>query len=152
MGKSIINDGVPEDNEPIGAINVTPLVDVMFCLLIIFMVATPLMAAPTVENIVLPWGRGEELTEEEFLYSYIVVDEKGRFFLGTLPLASDPAQLREQLKANVKLKQDGMVFIQGDQNADYEKIVDVLVALQYAEISRVGFVTDPNAERQGGGK
>lgn len=147
MAKSIINEGVPDDDAPISAINVTSLVDVMFCLLIMFMVATPLMAPKTVDSIELPAARGEKISEEEFLYSFIVVDKAGRFFLGTLPLSSEPDKLRDQLKANVKLKQDGMVFIQGDQNADYEKIVDVLVALQDAQVSKVGFVTDPNLAR-----
>lgn len=130
------------------AINVTPLIDVMFCLLIIFMVATPMMGAETAKNIELPTARGEAITEEQFLYSYIVVDRTGKVFLGTLPLSDQPAQLKEQLKANVKLKQDGLVFIQGDQNAEHGRIVDVLVALKDAGISSVGFVTDPNVKRR----
>lgn len=147
MARSVINEGVPDDDEPLSAINVTSLVDVMFCLLIMFMVSTPLMSQETAENITLPPARGEQISEEEFLYSFIVVDKNGRFFLGSLPLPDDPVKLREQLKVNVKLKQDGMVFIQGDENADYEKIVDVLVALQDAEVSKVGFITDPNLAR-----
>jgi len=147
VARSIINDGVQDDDSPIAAINVTPLVDVMFCLLIIFMVATPLMATAKVENLELPAARGEKMSDEEFLYSSVIVDKTGRIFLGTLPLSGDLPTLKEQLRANVKLNEHGMVFIQGDQNVDYEKIVDVLVALQAAEISRVGFVTDPNLSR-----
>lgn len=147
MAKSIINEGVPDTEDGISAINVTSLVDVMFCLLIMFMVATPLMAPEAMQDVMLPAGRGEEIEESEFLYAYIVVDRQGKVFLGSLPLADDPAKLKEQLKANVKLKEDGMVFVQGDQNADFSKIVDVLVALKEAEITKVGFVTDPNAVR-----
>lgn len=148
MGHGIIQDAVPEDNEALSAINVTPLIDVMFCLLIIFMVATPMMGAKTAESIELPAARGETITEEQFLYGYIVVDRTGKVFLGTLPLSESPAQWKEQLKANVKLKDDGMVFIQGDQNAEHGRIVDVLVALKAAGISSVGFVTDPHGKRR----
>lgn len=147
MAKSVINEGAYEPGEPMGAINVTSLVDVMFCLLIMFMVATPLMSPEQSEKIELPAGRGEEITEAEFNYSYIVVDKQGNVFLGTLPLSSDPEKMKEQLSKNVKLQEDGMVFIQGDQNAHYQRIVDVLVALQGADISSVGFVTDPNTAR-----
>ena len=40
-----------------------------------------------------------------------------------------------------------MVFIQGDQNVDHARIVDILAALKDAEVSQVGFVTDPNRKR-----
>lgn len=146
MARSIIAEGAPDTEEPMSAINVTSLVDVMFCLLIMFMVATPLMS-PKAMDVELPAGRGKEITEADFLYGVISVDKNGKVFLGTLPLSEDPEKMKEELAANAKLKEDGMVFIQGDQNVDYEKIVDVLVALQAAEISRVGFVTDPNLSR-----
>lgn len=144
---SVINEGAFETGEPIGAINVTSLVDVMFCLLIMFMVATPLASPQTSDKVTLPPAQGEEISEAEFLYSYIVVDKQGNVFLGTLPLSKDPEKMKEQLANNVKLQEDGMVFIQGDQNAHYQRIVDVLVALKGAEISSVGFVTDPNSVR-----
>lgn len=144
--QSIINDGVPPSGEPVSSINVTSLVDVMFCLLIMFMVATPLMA-PTGQDVDLPAGRGHKMSEEEFLYSVISIDRQGNVFLGTLPIAADPDKMQRELAANVKIKDDGMVFIQGDQNVDYKKIVDVLVALQGADIGKVGFVIDPSLAR-----
>lgn len=144
--KSVIREGAHETGEPMGAINVTSLVDVMFCLLIMFMVATPLMS-PEGMDVQLPPGRGEEITEEEFAYSVLSVDQKGKIFLGTLPLSDDPERLKEEIKGNAKLSDDGMVFIQGDQNVPFDRIVDVLVALKEAEISSVGFVTDPNPTR-----
>jgi biopolymer transport protein ExbD len=142
---SIINEGAHESGEPIGAINVTSLVDVMFCLLIMFMVATPLMSPESSDIIALPAGRGEEITESQFNYSYIVVDQRGKVFLG--PVALDEAEMQTVLADNVKIREDGMVFIQGDKNAPFGRIVDVLVALKEAEISQVGFVTDPDMKR-----
>ena len=145
MATKIIQEGATGD-EPMGAINVTSLVDVMFCLLIMFMVATPLMT-PEGVDVDVPAGRGEEITEEEFFYSIISVDKTGKVFLGTLPLSKDKDKMAEELKNNVKIKEDGKVFIQGDKNVAYERIVDVLVALKQAEVSSVGFVADPNMKR-----
>lgn len=150
MASKIIQEGASGD-EPIGAINVTSLVDVMFCLLIMFMVATPLMS-PDAMDVDLPVGRGEEITEEEFFYSILSVDKNGKVFLGTLPLSQDKAKMTEEIKNNVKIQEDGKVFIQGDKNVDYERIVDVLVALKEAEVSSVGFVADPNMKHLRGSK
>jgi biopolymer transport protein ExbD len=146
MARSVINESIVDTDEPMSQINVTSLVDVMFCLLIMFMVATPLMGPEGVE-VELPAARGEPISEEEFLYSVISIDAKGDVFLGSLPLARDPERMKQELSSNVKLKEHGMAFIQGDQNVSFERIVDVLVALKAAEISQVGFVTDPNLKR-----
>lgn len=145
MARSIINEDLGGD-EPMTAINVTSLVDVMFCLLIMFMVSTPLMS-PEGNEVDLPPGRGEEITEDEFLYTVISVDKTGRAFLGTLPLSADAAKMKEEIANNAKIKEDGRVFIQGDQNVDHARIVDLLAALKDAEVSEVGFVTDPNLKR-----
>ncbi len=145
MGSSIINEELSGD-EPMTAINVTSLVDVMFCLLIMFMVATPLMS-PEGEAVELPAARGEKISEEEFLYTVISVDKDGRAFLGTLPLSTKPDKLKEEIANNAKLQEDGVVFLQGDQNVEHARIVDILAALKEAEVSEVGFVTDPNTKR-----
>ena len=64
-----------------------------------------------------------------------------------MPLSADKDKMASELAANVKIKEDGKVFIQGDQNVPYERIVDVLVALKEAEVSSVGFVADPNMKK-----
>ncbi len=87
MARKVVNEGATGD-QPMSAINVTSLVDVMFCLLIMFMVATPLMT-PDGVDVDVPAGRGEEITEEEFFYSIISVDKTGKVFLGTLPLSQE---------------------------------------------------------------
>jgi biopolymer transport protein TolR len=140
---SIINNDPDHDEGPMSAINVTPMVDVMLCLLIIFMVATPMMA-PEGRSVDIPAGRGKKMTEEQFLYGVISVDKVGNVFLGTLPLSPDPAQMQQELAANAKIQEDGMIFLQGDQNVPFDRIVDVLVALKQAEISSVGFVARPD--------
>jgi biopolymer transport protein ExbD len=146
MSKSIINQDMTGE-DPVSAINVTSLVDVMICMLIIFMVATPMMTPQGAAEVELPAARGEKLTEEEFLYTVISVDKTGRAFLGTLPLSEQPDKLKQEIANNVKIKEDGKVFLQGDKNVDHGRIVDILAALKDAEVAEVGFVTDPNPQR-----
>ena len=51
--------------------------------------------------------------------------------------------MANELSSNARLKQDGVAFIQGDSNIEFSRIVDVLVALRTAGVSKVGFLTDP---------
>ncbi len=146
MSRGVVNEGLVESGESISAINVTSLVDVMFCLLIMFMVATPLMT-PEGAEVELPPARGEEITEEEFLYSVISIDRKGRVFLGTLPLSADREKMKQELANNAKIKDDGRAFLQADQEVDYDIVLDILSAMKEAEVGEIGFVTDPNKRR-----
>ena len=80
-----VDDGI-QDGGPVAAINVTSLVDVMFCLLIMFMVATPLMKPQDKVKIDLPQARANEIPEEEFEFLVFSIDAKGEVFLGSTPL------------------------------------------------------------------
>ncbi len=76
------------------------------------------------------------------------IDAKGSVFLGTVGLSSDPNTLGAELGSNARLKEAGMVFIQGDENLAFDRVVDVLVALRTAGVSKVGFLTDPRGEKK----
>jgi biopolymer transport protein TolR len=141
----ITSDGSTSGDEPVSAINVTSLIDVMFCLLIGFMVATPLMSQEAIA-IEVPHAKGVVITEEEFVFSVITIDATGRVFVGALPLDADKTRWTEQLAANQKLAEDGMAFIQGDRSIPFDMILDVMIALQKAGVQEVGFVTDPKVE------
>ena len=143
----LLEDGIYGEG-PVAGINVTPLVDVMLCLLIIFMVSTPLMGPEAPMTIAIPKAVGSPVAEELFLLATISIDAKGSVFLGTVGLSSDPVTLGNELSNNAKLKDAGMVFIQGDENIPFDRIVDVLVALRTAGVSKVGFLTDPRGERK----
>jgi biopolymer transport protein ExbD len=147
MSGMATHDLASSGEEPVSAINVTSLIDVMFCLLIGFMATTPLMNQEAVK-IDVPHARGEVITEEQFEYSVVSIDANGRVFIGSLPLDADKARWTEQLAANAKIKEDGMAFIQGDRTIPFEVILDVMLALRAAGVSQVGFVTDPRAPRQ----
>ncbi len=138
----LLEDGFHGDG-PVAGINVTPLVDVMLCLLVIFMVSTPLMAPEAPMQISVPKAVASPVAEEQFLLSTVSIDAKGNVFLGTTALSSDPATLSAELGSSAKLKEAGMVFIQGDENIAFDRVVDVLVALRTAGVGKVGFLTDP---------
>jgi biopolymer transport protein ExbD len=138
----LLEDGFHGEG-PVAGINVTPLVDVMLCLLVIFMVSTPLMAPEAPMQISIPKAVGSAVAEEQFLLATISIDAKGSVFLGTVALSSDAATLGNELSSNAKLKENGMAFIQGDENIPFDRVVDVLVALRTAGVSKVGFLTDP---------
>jgi biopolymer transport protein ExbD len=131
-----------DDEGSMAAINVTPLIDVMFCLLIAFMVSIP-MASQELVEVDVPHAAGQIITEEEFEYSVISIDANGRVYIGALPLDANKARWTEQLSANQKVKEDGMAFIQGDRSVPFDTILDVMLALKAAGVTQVGFVTDP---------
>ncbi len=141
-----IEDGL-NDGGPVAAINVTSLVDVMFCLLIMFMVSTPLMTPKEDVDLVVPKAKANVIEEAEFELSVISVDAKGQVFMGSTPLSPEPDKMASELSANEKLKTDGRAFIQGDINVPYEKVLDVLVALRKAGVEKIGFITDPNFKK-----
>jgi len=143
---SIIGDGSVDSDSPMVSINVTSLVDVMFCLLIMFMVSAPL-ASPEGQTVTLPNARGEKIAKEENLYQVLSIDAKGNHFLGGMALSNDPDKLKAEITGNAKLKDEGVLFIQADKNLDHEKIVDLLIMLKEAGISEVGFMIDPNEKK-----
>ena len=144
--QSIINEGIVDTSEPMSNINVTSLVDVMFCLLIMFMVATPLIEQDET-GVVLPAARAEKIEKEEGLYTVISIDRKGQHFLGGMALSADPEKLKVEISQNATLSEQGMVFVQADKNVEHGKIVDLLIMLKDANVQEVGFVTDPNLKR-----
>ncbi|PRQ09655.1 ExbD/TolR family protein [Enhygromyxa salina] len=145
MGGIVTHDGSASGDEPVAAINVTSLIDIMFCLLIGFMVATPLMNQEQVP-VDIPFAVGVPITEEEFDLSVVSVDANGRVFVGALPLDADKARWTEQLSANQKIIDDKVAYIQGDRTVPFEVILDVMIALKEAGVSEVGFVTNPRRE------
>lgn len=147
MSDKVTADAIQGEG-PVSAINVTPLVDVMLCLLIIFMVSTPLMAPKQPQKIDVPKAKAQAIAEDQFLLSTVSIDAKGDVFLGTVALSRDPSTLANELSSNARLKQEGVAFVQGDANIEFNRIVDVLVALRTAGVSKVGFLTDPKVPRR----
>jgi biopolymer transport protein TolR len=127
-------------------INVTPLVDVMLVLLIIFMVTAPLIQQGV--EVKLPEARAKAIEAEEQKLVLSVKADK-TMYLGT----SDDAaripleRLEEKLRANARAMKDRELYLMADRGLPYGFIVEVMATVQRAGISNVGMITNPAPER-----
>ena|SRR5512139_4054892 len=125
----------------ISNINVTPLVDVMLVLLVIFMVTAPILQQGV--NINLPKVRAAALTGEE-QQLVVAVNRGGQVFLNDTPTAI--AELGPKLQAILKLRPDRQVYLRADQNVRYGEVMQVIATVKGAGVERLGMVTEPPSE------
>ncbi|NOY45556.1 MAG: ExbD/TolR family protein [Deltaproteobacteria bacterium] len=122
-------------------INVTPLVDVMLVLLIIFMVAAPMIQQGVDVN--LPEVVATELPAQTDLM-VISVDRSGRVFLGNTPVPMEA--LAEKLGAIYRRKGTKEAFLRADRDVPYGVVVRVMAEAKRAGIERLGMITEPPEE------
>jgi biopolymer transport protein TolR len=125
---------------PMAEINVTPLVDVMLVLLIIFMVTAPLLTAGVPVN--LPESRAKAVEQEQKPVQ-ISIDADGQVFLDDAPVAE--AALAGQL-AQVAARKDAegkppQVFLRADRALDYAKVMQVMGELNRAGLNRLSLIS-----------
>ena len=118
-------------------INVTPMVDVMLVLLVVFMITAPMLTTGVSVN--LPRTKAAPLTNTEAVL--VTVDKGGRIFIGGAP--ADLASLPDQLKAIAGGNMETRVYISGDGEGRYGQVVTVLALLQTAGFRNVALVVDP---------
>jgi biopolymer transport protein TolR len=127
----------------ISNINVTPLVDVMLVLLVIFMVTAPILQQGVSIN--LPKVKAAALTGEE-QQLVVAVNRGGQVYLNdtsiTLP------ELVAKLQAILQLRPDRQVFLRADQNVRYGDVMRVIAAVKGAGVERLGMVTEPAADER----
>jgi biopolymer transport protein TolR len=128
--------------QTLNEINVTPLVDVMLVLLIIFMVTAPLIQQGVEVN--LPEARAKAVNAEEQKLVLSIKADKS-LWLGT---TGDPARipygaLEERLRANARAEKDRELFLMADRTLPYGFVVDVMATVQRAGITNVGMITNP---------
>lgn len=122
-------------------INVTPLVDVMLVLLIIFMVTAPLMQQGV--QVDLPKTQSENIQEDQQrLILSITKDLK--LYIGQTEVPRE--QLEEKLALNEKLKKDKEVYLQADRTIQYGFVVDIMATMKRAGVEQVGMLTEPVEE------
>ncbi len=128
-------------DEAVCEINVTPMVDVLLCLLIIFMVASP---KPPNEQIAInvPKESVTQVPSDPNAPVLVRVGNDGQALLGTTPLDSDFDKMVQQFKDNEKVKSDDKVVVTGDPKAPYGVIIRVMTAAHEAGISEVGIASD----------
>jgi biopolymer transport protein TolR len=140
MGMGVQNKPGGTSSTPVALaeINVTPLVDVMLVLLIVFMITAPLMQHGV--QVDLPKANAEALTETP-MQLVLVINHSKQILLNNTVIR--PGTLRARLEAIVEAKPNTEVFIQADQGVPYGLVAQVMAEVKKAKINRVGLVTEP---------
>lgn len=119
-------------------INVTPMVDVMLVLLIIFMVTAPLMQQGV--SVDLPQTQAEAMDVNPDLLVLTVTKEQ-HYFLAEVAIPR--ADLEKKLVSNIKLRSDKEVYLHADRTLPYGVVVDIMALMKRAGVDQLGMVTDP---------
>ena len=118
-------------------INVTPMVDVMLVLLIIFMITSPMLVAGI--EVDLP-KTDSAAVSGQFKPLVITIDKKGELFITDTKL--DQKDLIQKLTNITKEKKDTKIFVKGDKNVPYGKIVEIMARIYNAGFTKVALVSD----------
>jgi biopolymer transport protein TolR len=119
-------------------INVTPMVDVMLVLLIIFMVTAPLIQQGVKVNLPETKAAPVEASDKKLVIS---IDVGKHVFIGEAEVKLE--ELEEKLKTNVKAQADKELYLHADKELPYGVVIEVMAAAQRAGITNVGMITDP---------
>ena len=123
------------DRGVLSEINVTPFVDVMLVLLVIFMVTAPLLQQGIDVN--LPKAKGKDLPTEERIT--LVISKNRTIFMNENPVSLQ--EMRRKLDAISKLNPN--VFLKADKNVPYGFVVEVMGEIKDAGIEKLGMITEP---------
>ncbi|WP_044006364.1 protein TolR [Jannaschia sp. CCS1] len=132
--------------QPMAEINVTPFVDVMLCLLIIFMVAAPLMTVGV--PIDLPDTSAEALPSEQEEPLTVTLAADGRVMLQTTEIARD--EIVPRLQAIAAERDSPRIFVRADGGIPYSDVMEVMGALNAGGFREIGLVTDAGGPRLNG--
>lgn len=124
--------------QPMSDINVTPLVDVMLVLVVIFIITAPLLASTI--RLDLPKTEAAKPADAPKFVT-LVVDRAGQAFLNDKPLGLD--ELARRLAETAGQNPDTEVQLRADEAVPYGKVVEVMGVAQKAGLNRIGFVADP---------
>ena len=123
--------------QPMSDINMTPLIDVMLVLLVIFIITAPLMSSSL--KLDLPKTSAAQSGTAP-LYVTVAVDASGQLFWGDAPVTSE--QLSAQVKAAAQRAATTEVQLRADQRVAYGRIAELIGLVQAGGLSRIGFVTE----------
>jgi biopolymer transport protein TolR len=129
--------------QPMSDINMTPLVDVMLVLVVIFIITAPLLASSI--RLDLPRTSAAKPGDAP-LFVTVILDRSGQAFLDDKPATAE--QLAQRLAQAAKANPDTEIQLRADAGVPYGRVVEVMGAAQKAGLNRIGFVADPgNAAR-----
>jgi biopolymer transport protein ExbD len=130
---------------PVADINVTPMVDVMLVMLIIFMVITPMLSKGVSVEMVKTKNPVPMQAADKSDAVVVAVTKDGKTFLGTNQ--TPPEELAPKVKDLLLNRLDKMVFVKADSRARYEKVVDVVDNLRAAGVDQLGLLTEQLADK-----
>ncbi|MFC3674560.1 protein TolR [Ferrovibrio xuzhouensis] len=125
---------------PMADINVTPMVDVMLVLLIVFMVAAPLLTVGV--QVDLPKTQAAAIQGQDEPLA-VTIDAKGTIYLQETPVEID--QLVPRLQAIAQGAADRRIFVRGDQSINYGKVLEVMGMINAGGFTKVALVGNPPA-------
>jgi biopolymer transport protein TolR len=123
---------------PMSDINMTPLIDVMLVLLVIFMITAPLMTSSL--KLDLPKTDGAQPGDTPQFIS-VALDPQGRFYFGDEVLA--PAAFAARIQAAARRNPATEVQLRADRGVAYGRVAELIGMVQKAGLNRIGFVTEP---------
>jgi biopolymer transport protein ExbD len=131
--------GTQDDTDDVmNEINMTPLVDVMLVLLIIFMITVPVMTHSVEVDLPRASSQPQDAKPQTVRLS---VDAQGQYWWNESPVTD--ADLPRMLKAEAAREPQPELHIRGDKNVRYERVAQAMAAAQQAGLRRIGFVTEP---------
>ena len=125
-------------HRPMAEINVTPFVDVMLVLLIIFMVAAPLLTAGV--PIDLPDSKAKAISDEDNKPLEVSISKDGRIFVGETEV--DEERIVTILTSMTEDNPDRRIYIRGDKGIDYGKVMSVLGVINGAGFNKVALISE----------
>ena len=126
--------------QPISEINVTPLVDVMLVLVVIFILTAPLLTSAI--KLDLPQSAAAKPVQTPLALT-LVVDRAGQIFMADQPITPD--RLAQQLRQTAQANPDTELRLRADAQVPYGRVVEVMGLAHQAGLHRIGFVADPSA-------
>ena len=137
MGVSVHGKGVVTRYKPMAEINVTPFVDVMLVLLIVFMVTAPLLSVGVPVD--LPQAAARPLAEDNEPLQ-LTIDQNGAIFVEDTEIAIN--ELVPRLRAIAANRSDQRIYLRGDQRLGYGQVMEVMGLLNGAGFTKVALVAD----------
>ena len=125
---------------PMSEINMTPLIDVMLVLLVIFIVTAPLIGSSL--KLDLPKTEGSAPGDAPAVVA-LALDAEGRLFLGEQPATQE--QIVERIRAAARRDPATEVQLRADQRVPYGRVAELIGWVQQAGLSRIGFITEAAA-------
>jgi len=130
------------DRQVMSQINVTPFVDVMLVLLVIFMITAPMMQQGMQVNLPKTEAKAMTIKDEPVI---VTIDKSGRAFLDKQEIP--PGQLKSKLTAVFGSKSKKEVFLKADRDVPYGEVIRAMAEIKGAGVERLGMLTEPSGAK-----